>query len=229
MRYRYRRQSAKRRIVTLVLTWCLGACAAGFSQESVDAAVERVQKRYASIASIKGDFRQVYRAPGIEQTESGVFWMKRPGLMRWEYRVPEQKLFIAGGQETYLYTPEDRQVLVEATGPAELHSTPLAFLLGRGDIAKGFSAAWEKDMQPKVEGTVLLRLVPRVAEPEFEYLVLECDAQTYDLRRLVIREHGGNTSTFFFSNLTTNLKIDNKMFQFKIPKGVEVVRLSEKE
>jgi outer membrane lipoprotein-sorting protein len=44
----------------------------------------------------------------------------------------------------------------------------------------------------------------------------------------VVHERTGNTSEFVFTNFRTDLKADSGQFQFKIPKGVEVVRLDEK-
>ncbi len=57
-------------------------------------------------------------------------------------------------------------------------------------------------------------------------MVFELDQATYDVRRLVIRERTGNTSEFVFTDVKTNMAIDNKKFQFKIPKGAEVIRLT---
>jgi outer membrane lipoprotein-sorting protein len=59
-------------------------------------------------------------------------------------------------------------------------------------------------------------------------VTIECDGNSFDVRRMVIHERAGNTSEFVFRNLQTNVKVDSKQFQFKIPKGVEVVRLDEK-
>jgi outer membrane lipoprotein carrier protein len=178
---------------------------------------------------VKADFQQTYRAPGVDQVESGVFWMKKPGLMRWEYRSPEVKLFIATGRETYLYLPDERQVMVSRFRTSELHSTPLQFLLGAGDIAGSFQASLETDIKPSLRGTILLRLTPRTPEPEYSYLMLELDTTTYDVRRIIIRERTGNTSEFLLTNMVTNLKVEDREFEFKIPKGVEIIHLDEKD
>jgi outer membrane lipoprotein carrier protein len=193
------------------------------------AVITGLQQRYAGVQSISAKFQQIYRAPGIEQVESGVLLMRKPGLMRWEYREPEVKLFIADGRNTYLYTPEDRQVLVRALDANELRSTPLRLLLGQGDLARDFEAAWEKEFKPKVEATVLLRLIPRSPESEYAYVVLESDERTFDLRRIVVREPSGNYSEFTLTDVMANVKIDNKQFQFKVPKGVEVIQVDDKE
>lgn len=191
--------------------------------------ISGLQKRYASVGTVKGSFRQTYRAPGVTQEESGEFWLKKPALMRWEYRAPEEQLFVADGRESFLYIPKDRQVTVQPLTAADLHSTPLELLLGSGDINKSFTASWEMEFKPKVEGTLMIRLVPRKSGGEYAFLVLELDSQTFDLRRVAIRDTGGSTTEFFFSDVTTNVKLDNKLFQFKIPKGVEVIRMNNEQ
>ncbi len=199
------------------------------AQSGLDAIVDALQRRYASVETVSGGFQQTYRAPGIYQNESGVFRMKRPGLMRWEYRQPEEKIFIADGREVFLYSPRDRQVTVQPYRASDIHGTPLEFLLGGADIRKAFSVSPESLTKPAVEQTAIVRLTPRTSRGEYEYLVLEIDTKTYDLRRIVIREHGGNTSDFLLTNVTVNAKIGKSYFQFKPPKGVEVVRLESME
>jgi outer membrane lipoprotein carrier protein len=200
----------------------------GFARISSGADLETIvnglQRRYVTVTTVTAAFKQIYRAPGIEQTESGVFWLKKPGLMRWEYKTPEEKLFVADGRESFLYVPRDRQVTVQPLAAADLHRTPLEFLLGAGNINRSFVAAWETVVLPQSEGTYLVRLTPRNSEAEYAFLTLELD-QTCDLRRIVIREHGGTTSEFQFTNLQTNIKVNAALFQFKPPKNVEVIRL----
>jgi outer membrane lipoprotein carrier protein len=198
------------------------------SDQGVAAAVGGLQRRYQSVRTISGKFTQIYRAPGVEQIESGILSMKKPGLMRWEYREPEVKLFVADGRSTYLYTPEDRQVLVRPLSDADLRSTPLQFLLGQGDVSKSFSASWEKEVTPRIEGTLVLRLTPQTTQPDYAFLVLELDQLTFELRRLVIRELTANTSEFILTDLATNVKLEDGQFKFKIPKGVEVVHVEDK-
>jgi outer membrane lipoprotein carrier protein len=212
--------------IQLVLFIALGA--AHTIEEPVASLAAKIQQRYASATTVSADFRQDYRAPGVDISESGTFWMKKPGLMRWEYREPETKLFVADGRDSYLYNPQDRQVMVRRFSAAELHSTPLQFLLGRGDILTSFSVSRESESTARIQGTVLLRLVPREEDPNYSYFVLECDQNTYDLRRILIRERTGNTSEFILTNVATNVKVDSQKFVFKIPKGAEVIRLDEK-
>jgi outer membrane lipoprotein carrier protein len=191
----------------------------------IESVVAGLQRRYSSINTMTGSFQQTYRAPGIDQVESGVFRLKKPGLMRWEYRNPEEKLFIADGRETFLYVPADRQVTVQAFSAAEMRSTPLEFLLGSVDIDRSFAVSWENELKPGAQGTYLVRLTPRSTDAEYSYLVVEVDQKNYDLKRIVIREPGGNTSEFVFTDLRTNVKVDDSLFKFKAPEGVETIRI----
>ena len=215
------------KILALFTAWpltvpCLHA------QKDLGATIAAIQRRYATVESIRADFTQIYHAPGMDQTESGTVTMQKPGLMRWEYKNPEVKLFIADGRDTYLYTPEDRQVLVRRFTLEDLRSTPIQLVLGQGDIRRNYDVSWEPGAASGGGGAVELRLTPRAGSSDYAYVILECAEGTYDLRRMVIREVTGNTSEFQFANLKTNIKVEPQQFRFKIPKGVEVVHLDEK-
>jgi outer membrane lipoprotein carrier protein len=189
--------------------------------------VSGLQHRYSSVETVSGSFQQTYHAPGIVQIQSGVFRLKRPAFMRWEYRNPEEQLFVANGRESFLYVPSDRQVTIQPLSASDLHNTPLELLMGAGDINKSFVSSWETEFKPKTERAALIRLTPRANEPAYQYLVLELDPTAFDLRRVVVCEHTGNSMEFLLSNVITNTKMDNKQFQFKPPKGVEIIRLDK--
>jgi outer membrane lipoprotein carrier protein len=191
--------------------------------------LQGLQRRYSSVTSIKGSFQQTYRAPGIEQTESGMFWIKKPGFMRWEYRNPEEKLFIADGKESFLYTPQERQVVVQPFSLSDLHRTPLEFLLGAGNILKSYDVSWELASKPKSANALMIRLTPKDTEPEYSYIILEINPDSYELQGILIREHSGNTSRFAFADMAMNVNMKDKDFQFKTPKGVEVLRFNDEE
>jgi outer membrane lipoprotein carrier protein len=210
-----------------VFALCLLCAAMNSFSADLDTVVAGLQQRYASATTMTGSFTQIFRAPGIEQIESGVFRMKRPGLMRWEYRQPEEKLFIADGREASLYVPQDRQVTVQPFSASDMRGTPLEFLLGGADILNSFVVSWENSFKPVSEQVLLIRLTPLRGQSEYAFLVLELDPKNYDLRRITMHEHGGNTSQFILSNMTANAKIDNREFRFKPPKGTEIIRMEE--
>jgi len=196
--------------------------------EDVNKLVTGLQVRYQSVRSVRADFTQTYRAPGMQQVESGTLQMQKPGLMRWEYRQPEFKLFVADGRNLYLYTPADRQVLISDFQAEDARATPLQFLLGKGDIRASFQVSSEAEFPSRLQNTGLVRLTPRSPQTDYAYVVLEIDLTSFELRRLAIRERTGNISEFLLTNLETNLPLKRNAFEFRIPKGVEVIRLDDR-
>src|SRR3954469_12096753 len=112
------------------------------ARESPDALAKALQQRYQGIKDFTADFSQSYRGGVLRQrtVEQGTVSVKKPGLMRWEYLKPEKKEFVSDGRKTYLYVPQDKQVIV-ADAETEGTSTSYLFLAGKGDITRDFTAA----------------------------------------------------------------------------------------
>src|ERR1051325_10074550 len=76
---------------------------------NVHGTANAVDEHYNHLKSFKAEFTEVYQGDGISRTESGTLWLKKPGRMRWEYRVPREKLFLIDSQTAYFYVTGDRQ------------------------------------------------------------------------------------------------------------------------
>ena len=96
------------RFLALLLT-LLPAFAANPALD-VHAIAQAVDNRYNHLRTLQAEFTETYRGAGIERTESGSLWLKKPGKMRWEYRSPKEKLFLSDGKDAWFYLPGDRQV-----------------------------------------------------------------------------------------------------------------------
>ena len=191
------------------------------TRQSPEALAKALQQRYQGIADFTADFSQSYRGGVLRQRtlEQGTVAVKKPGLMRWEYVKPEKKEFVSDGRKTYLYIPPDRQVVV-GDADTEGASTSSLFLAGKGDITRDFTAA---TAESPVEGTVALKLTPRRRQPDYEYLVVAVDPASLQIRGLVTHDAQGGDSTLTFTNLKENTGISDKVFAFRIPRGVDVV------
>src|SRR5881296_666864 len=73
-----------------------------------------VEEALNGMKGMVASFIQTVESPGLPrpQVEKGTVYLLRPGKMRWEYEVPRGKLAVADGRKTYVYLPEERQVLV---------------------------------------------------------------------------------------------------------------------
>jgi outer membrane lipoprotein carrier protein len=184
---------------------------------------ERVQTRYDTIRDFEADFVQTYEGGVLRKktTERGTVAIKRPGRMRWVYTQPERKEFVSDGTRLYSYLPADKQVIVSPT-PEGQANTPALFLTGKGNLLRDFTPSFA-ELPSAVPGLTALKLVPKRADPEVQSLILGVDPTTYQIRLLVATDPQGGTSTFAFSNLKENRGISDKIFEFRIPRGVDVV------
>jgi outer membrane lipoprotein carrier protein len=189
---------------------------------SPEALAKALQQRYQGIKDFSADFVHNYRG-GVLKTqtqERGKVSVKKPSRMRWTYTSPEKKEFISDGVKIYSYIPEDKQVIVSNVPADDQATTPALFLAGKGDIVRDFSASY---VDSTIPGTIALKLTPRRTEPDYEYLIVAVDPGSLRIRALTTKDRQGGESTIVFNNLKENQGISDKVFAFRIPKGVDVV------
>jgi outer membrane lipoprotein carrier protein len=187
---------------------------------------QALQKKYAAIKDFSADFVHVYEGGVLRKkvTERGHVLIKKPGKMRWEYTSPEPKLFVSDGSKLYSYIPQDKQVFVATVPSDDQATTPVLFLSGKGDITHDFTSSPPGPlMQSLPQGVAGLKLVPKKRQPDYDWLVVGYDPVTFAILGLVTVDAQGGKSSFSFTNLKENVGLADKLFAFKMPRGVDVV------
>ena len=209
--------------------WALFAplvLASPFAQQQTAAELAAaLQKKYATVRDFSADFIQTYRGGVLnrQMKDTGRVMVSKPGRMRWEYKTPEEKLFVSDGSRVYWYVPQDKQVQISAVPSDDQASTPALFLAGKGDITRDFTPALIERPAGYPEGTRALKLVPLTPQEEYDWLIIVVDPATLTLRGLVTGDSQGGTSSFSFTNMKENLGLADKLFTFTPPRGVEIV------
>jgi len=198
---------------------------AGLSASGVDVKMEAaaVDAHYNHLRSLEAEFTEVYRGSGMERTETGTLWLKKPGKMRWEYRSPREKLFVSDGKDAWFYVPADRQARKTAAKKLEDVRSPLAFLLGKTKLEKelqGLSLA--PDVEPLASGNVVLRGVPQALADRVSEILLEVTPD-HQIARIVIQEVDGAATEYRFGGMKEDVAIGDGRFEFKPPAGTETV------
>jgi len=182
-----------------------------------------VDAHYNHLRSLEAEFTEVYRGSGMDRTESGMLWLKKPGKMRWEYRSPKEKLFVSNGKDAWFYVPDDRQARKEAAKNLEDVRSPLAFLLGKTKLEKelrGLSVA--HDIEPLGAGNTVLRGVPRALGDRVSEVILEITPENR-IARLVLQGVEGDSTEYRFKDQKEDVAIADGRFDFRAPAGTEVV------
>lgn len=189
----------------------------------VHAIAQAVDNRYNHLQTLQAEFTETYQGAGIERTESGFLWLKKPGKMRWEYRSPKEKLFLSDGKDAWFYLPGDRQVRRSSVKKLDDLRSPLGFLLGKTRLEKeldGLSAA--PDVAPLTPGNTVLRGVPKGMANRVNQVVLEITPD-YHIARIQFEEADESVTEYRFSEQRENVGIADQLFRFSPPPGVEIV------
>jgi outer membrane lipoprotein carrier protein len=183
-----------------------------------EALARRVEARHRGVSDLTAHFVQTYRsgALGREIVERGVVSLKPPSRMRWEYRDPEKKTFVSDGKTSYFYVPADRQVIRREQ--ADARDLPAMLLSGHADILATFAVA----LETAPAGLQRLRLTPRKPEPEIEHLYVDVE-DAGRIRGILVIDAQGNRSQFTFDDIRENVGLDDRLFRFEVPRGVEVI------
>jgi outer membrane lipoprotein carrier protein len=214
--------------VRFVLSFILliSAISVGAAQTPQDptALAAKVQKRYNAIKDFSGDFVQSYEGGVLrtKTTERGTVTIKRPGRMRFSYSKPERKEFVSDGTRLYTHLVADKQVIVSpAPDPAD-GSIPALFLAGQSDLGRDYVATFTP-LPGAATGLTTLQLVPRKPHADYDSLGIGIDPKSLQILFLTALDKQGGRSSFTFTNLKENRGLSDKDFEFRIPRGVEVL------
>ena len=181
-----------------------------------------LQRKYDSIKDFSASFTQNYEGGVLRRkvSETGTVQVKKPGKMRWDYAAPEKKLVVSDGRTIFMYFPADRQVIRNSVPDQDQATSAVLFLMGKGDIVRDFNVRWADS---GADAVYRLRLDPKTRQAEYDWLEIAADRKTLRIVGLTTADAQGARSSFVFSNFKENTGLADKMFEFTIPRGTEVI------
>ena len=182
-----------------------------------------LEKRYAG-PGFAADFYQesTLKEMDITDTAGGKIFVKRPGKMRWEYNVPEKQIIITDSKKLWIFRPEDNQVLVGEAPAYFGDGKGASFLSDMKSLRKSFS------ILPEIIDTkhhYVLKLEPIEKRVDITKIYLTVSKKTYEIVKIVTYNSFGDRTRIKLSHFDFRREMDDSMFRFTIPKGVDVLRL----
>ncbi len=202
----------------------IAVTAATLTAQDPAALASRVQQRYDTVRDFQGDFVQTYEG-GVLRTrtsERGTMAIKRPGRMRFSYAKPERKEFVSDGTRLYTYLVADKQVIVSPAPDPSEGGIPALFLAGQSDLGRDYTASFTP-LPGAAPGLLTLNLVPKKPHADIDSIGIGIDPKTLQIQYLTALDKQGGRSSFSFTNLKENRGLTDKDFEFRIPRGVDVV------
>ncbi len=200
-----------------------GADASSLRPADLDTIVARLQERYDCSRSMQANFDETLSSPGgMTRTRKGTVYFRKIGRMRWEFAAPSEGTVVSDGKTVYDYEKDLNQV-VELPVNKALKSSATAFLLGLGNIRRDFKVTLPP--APSSDGLTHVILTPKGGGDTME---LGLDPKSYDIVNFRLTNQVGGVTELRFSDIRTNVALDDSLFTFTVPEGADVVRPQNK-
>ena len=185
---------------------------------SAEELVAHFQKLDQALQSLSAGFEQKVHltASGIEQKVEGQVQYQKPNHLRVEHRSPEQQTIVTDGKSLWIHRHVHKQVIQTHLDEWRKQDPWLNSLLDMGQYAKlaeNYNLSWDThtltaSFKPKTGASFELRM--RLKGPSFfpNETILEMENMRIESR---------------LRDLKLNPKLKAELFQFDIPKDVEVL------
>jgi len=195
-----------------------GVQASALEPANLDTILKRLQHRYDCSHSLQANFDEKISSPGgMTRTRKGTVYFKKIGRMRWEFAAPSEGTVVSDGKTVYDYEKDLNQV-VELPVNKALKSSATTFLLGLGNIKRDFNVSLPA--QPPADGLTHVILAPQRGGDTME---LGLDPKSYDIVKFRLTNQVGGVTELKFSEIRTNVALDDSLFKFTVPAGADIV------
>ena len=185
----------------------------------VNATVARLQNRYDCTRTLQANFDETISSPGgVTRSRKGTVYFKKMGRMRWDFGAPSEGSVVSDGKTVFDYEKDLNQV-VELPLSRALKSNATAFLLGLGDIRSDFKIS--APVKSPEDGLKHLVLIPKNGGDTIDVGI---DPKSYDIVNFKLINQVGGVTELKFSDIRTNLMLDDSLFSFTVPAGADIVR-----
>ena len=179
---------------------------------------ELLQLKLNTMRAMTANFKQVVKAKErVVSRSSGTMAMERPGRFRWQTKEPMEQLMVADGTRIWVYDADLEQVTVKKQEKG-LGGTAALFLSGYDDtVTRDFTVT-----QSGSGDNLTFDLKSKSAKANFQRIKLMFHQNL--LTGLDLYDQLGQITSVQLSQAKLNPKLAAALFQFKPPKGVDVVQ-----
>lgn len=225
--------------IFLIGSWIVATAwtVAAQQAEPLDAAVVvgLVQSFYDQTSTLEAEFEQSRYTRLYDRYDraKGKVAFKKPGKMRWDYAKPNGQVFVSNGKTLLIYQPpeggEKNGQLIERALDEDQLPSAFSFLTGSGNLEQDFEVRLLEHNNEKFRDGYVLQLTPRKPTPNYEQLVFYVRTLTHEgkragvVQRVLIIDASGNRNRFDFSKLRFNRDVPDKRFNYRPPKGTQIV------
>lgn len=184
---------------------------------SKDEVAQAIENHYRDLTDLTAKVVQKnnLKTLGKTQTFEGTLFIKKPGRLRLEYT--NGQTIVLDGKTVWFHSKKSQQAIKRTFADIEQANVPVAFLLGASEIRSDFDI-----VQPEGAGQRAIELLPKKPGAAMKKLRLHSE-ESGRITAMTIFDKSGNTTEITFADVTEGTGVEDKLFEFKFPKGTEVI------
>lgn len=188
------------------------------ANSQAEKSIEYLQLFLDKTNSLETQFEQkLFDTRGVLlQQSAGTFKLKRPGHFVWDYILPYPQKIISNGKTIWIFDSELEQVTIKPYQQM-LTGTPVLLLENNHKLSDDFQLV---DLGLD-NNQYWLSLIPKSSDKAFREIII--GVSKYGLHTMKLIDGFEQTTIIEFKNMIINPTLDDAQFDFKIPKGVDVV------
>lgn len=181
-------------------------------------AAQHLQQRLQAMKTYSASFQQkILGKKRVLSQSSGTMALQRPGKFVWNTLSPMKQRVVADGRQIWIYDVELEQVTVKGQQKG-MGGTAGLFLSGAATDVLGDFSVREKSQGSQVK----YDLQAHSGKDNFQRVQLQFDGN--NLSAIELYDQLGQHTIVHLSQVKMNPVLSAKLFTFKPPKGVDVVR-----
>lgn len=204
-----------KQVIVVVVFFALSFSA--FADDS-NKALDSFLAKLEALNSMQADFVQSTRDNhnNVLQEIKGTLLVAKPGKMRWQTQPPYSQLVVSDNQSVWLYDEDLEQVTIRDM-EQRIQETPALLLSGdTQEISKNFEIQFKQD-----DDFSRYTLLPKDKSQLFERIEFQYYGDVLESMR--IHDATGQTTEIVFSEIQQNPEVNDSMFTFKAPEGIDVI------
>ncbi len=184
----------------------------------------RVQRFYDTAKTYKAQFKQRYTIYAYNKTKdsSGEVVFQKPGKMRWTY-TNNGNVVVSDGAKLKVYEQENQQMYLQTVDKTQ-YPAALSFLVGEGRLAESFDLQKLDSAKLKFPSGYVLLGTPKSPTPAYQKILFYVDAETFQVRRVLLLDAQKNRNRFDFVSPVVNQPVDAKLFAYTPPVGTRIIK-----
>ena len=208
---------------TVLAGLCFAVCSSGISSALAQAEasdLQRLDTLLQGIETLSADVIQlIVESDGGVLEESEIrMYLKKPDGFYWETLTPFPELIVTNGSVLWNYQPDREQVVIE-TWDSSRSELAAQLLSGRTDnlaaeyLIETVSTAADEHQE--------FVLTPMAADSIYDKISINFLLSELDL--IYLDHRNGQQTAWRFQNVIRNEDLDDALFEFQPPAGIEVI------